>query len=296
LLHAVIMRLAPLLLGLLAVLPVACGGEVGGTGDGDGQHEATGDAGTDSSTGASDAIVGRVYATTATAASDRFDVELQPVPAVNEFCAGATTTVGSCCYFAPTPPPPDPVPGTGTPATEASAGTITLLDDTSNTSIGTFSYAGGGYVSVPMDASDLWQPGDQLTVSAAGAQIGAFTVSAPALIPPSVQAPSSFAAAEGVQVTWQPDPNADTMSITIDDEDGGIVACSAPDAQGALTMDASLFASFRPGDRCEGSANRETVRYAQTPTGRVAFVTMGWATFEASVQVGDGRHGNRHVR
>lgn len=85
-------------------------------------------------------------------------------------------------------------------------------------------------------------------------------------------------------ITWQADPNADTMSVVVDDDQGGIVACSAPDAQGTVTMPASLFAAFRSGDRCQGSAERATTRYTQTPTGRVAFVTSGWTSFDASVQ------------
>jgi len=273
-------------LGLLAALHLACGGQVGTTPGGDGQHDSTGDAGTTTTTGGPQQIIGTLYADTASEVpSDRFDVQLQPAPPATAYCAGATATAGGCCYFAPTPPPPDPVPGSGgSVATEANAGPITLVDATSNASLGTFGFSGWGYMSLPMSAPDVWHAGDLLSVSAAGAQIGAFRVSALALIPPAVQAPSSFAATEDMVITWQPDPNADTMSVTIDDDVGGIVACSAPDAQGTVTMPGSLLAAFRSGDRCEGSAERATTSYAQTPTGRVAFVTSGWTTFDASVQ------------
>ncbi len=232
-------------------------------------------------------LVGQIVATTAVEQwqqTARFEVDLQPMVTVTASCAGASMTVGSCCYFAPTPPPLPSPGGGGQPAPETSAGTITLLDATSSASIGTFAYTGAGYRSLPVQyPTAVWQAGDTLQVSAAGDQIGAFTVSAPALIPPVAQVPP-ITHGQGVEVSWQPDPNADTMLIQVLGGNGQVVACVVPDATGTVAMDPSLYATFSTGARCQVAAVRQTDRYAQTPTGRVVFKSIGWASFDTSVQ------------
>ena len=128
----------------------------------------------------------------------------------------------------------------------------------------------------------VWQPGNVLTLSATGgASIGAFTVSAPALVPPSPSVPAHLGPGDAV-LTWQPDPNADTLSIIVNDGHGAEVYCRVPDAHASLTIDASLLAVLASGPGCEGTAERNAARYAQTPGGRVLFATSGWATFACS--------------
>jgi hypothetical protein len=175
----------------------------------------------------------------------------------------------------------------GRPATESSAGTLTLVDVTSNAPIGTLQYANGIYDALPVQyGTPRWHAGDILRVSAPGDQIGAFTVSVPALIPPVVQFPATLDATSDLTITWQPDPNADSMTITLLDSaaQGIEVVCVVPDAQATVTVDASLFAAFKSGDRCQETADRETVRYAKTSKGVVAFMSFGWTSVDGSVQ------------
>jgi hypothetical protein len=262
-----IMRLSSAAFGSLGVLLAACGG-----------------------TPADEGVGQVIVSTSASPLWDTFYVEFQPVAPAESACTGATVTAGACCVLPPVGPvalPSDPTSTSGGPATEKSAGQVTLLDVTSNTSIGTYQYSDGNYDALPMySETALWHPGDALRVSATGDQVGAFAVSVPALSPPVVQVPATFSAGQDLTITWEPDPSADTMTITSSNSDtqDGLIVCAAPDAQGTVTVDASLFVAFKPGDRCTGSATREAVLSTQTSAGVVVFKTLGAADFGAAVQ------------
>lgn len=304
------MRFPRIALGSAAALLVACGGGVEVTPGGGASASATssssggaastgsGSAGSGSITGSStgpDQILGQLLVVTEAFNGqllETFSADLQPLPktTTSAACAGATASVGACCVFPPIRPVPTLPPGTGTGAANigTSAGVLALLDATSSANIATFDFGSGGYAGLPASYyTSRWQPGDLLKVSATGDQIGAFTASAPALSPPVLQLPASIVTTADLRITWQPDPNADTMRIQIIDSNAGsvVVACSAPDSDGAVTVDASLFAAFKPGDSCQAGADRETVRYAQTSTGRVALRSFGYsASVGASVK------------
>jgi hypothetical protein len=283
-------------LGPIAALLVACGGRVdlassvspGGSGSATSSDSGAG--GT-----VSDQIVGQLLVTTEAFGGqtlETFSADLQPLPTppTTFACPGATARVGACCVFPPVPPIPSPAhgSGTGTANVGTSAGMLALLDATSSANVGTFDFGTGGYGGLPANYyTTRWQPGDILNVSATGDQIGAFTASAPALSPPVVQFPSTIVATNDLRITWLPDQNAETMMLQILDNDAGSVdiACSVPDADGAVTVDASLFVAFKSGDHLQAAAHRETVRYAQVPTGRVALRSFGYsASFGASVK------------
>ncbi len=179
-------------------------------------------------------------------------------------CAGAAQTVGDCCYFPPSPLPATQPPGTGSPVVDQNAGVITLVDTTSRAQIGAFNYVADGYPEMEFSGT-VWQPGDILTVRATGDQVSAFTVSAPALIPPIGQIPSSINPTQDFQITWQPNPNADIMNIWISDGQsvGKGVNCTVPDANGSVTVAATLFAAFQSGDASTvslGPADRRGAR------------------------------------
>jgi hypothetical protein len=229
--------------------------------------------------------VGRVFVTTTAEngyAADRFDVNMQPFTPPASSCAGATTVVGTCCFFAPTPPPPTMLPSSdgGTPATEANAGTIQLVDTTKGSVIGTYQPGTGSYVGLPANyASGTWSPGDELIVSASGGEIGAFTVTGRALEPAFAILPLTVSLGQDLVVTWAPSPASDTMSIgLLDSSTSAQVSCTVPEAQGTVTIDASLFASFMAGQDCQVTAIREADTYAQTSTGRVELASFGWAS------------------
>jgi hypothetical protein len=174
------------------------------------------------------------------------------------------------------------------------AGPITLVDATSKMRLGIWDYSAttpGGYgFAVPTSlADDAWNPGDVLTVSAAGAnggpgvQVSAFTASAPTLVPPSAQVLSSIPRSENLEVTWQPDPNASTMHIGLSDNlVTGSVYCAVPDAQGKVSMDGSLITPF-PSGALQLSLARETDRDTQSAAGVVFFQSLGLAYFQTSL-------------
>jgi hypothetical protein len=84
------------------------------------------------------------------------------------------------------------------------------------------------------------------------------------LIPPIGQIPSSINLTQDFQITWQPDPNANIMDISIaPPSDSGQVNCTLPDANGSVTVAASLFAAFPPGDGGVGVMGVSLVRAAQ---------------------------------
>lgn len=232
-------------------------------------------------------IVGEVIALTANtngSLSERFDINFQDMTLTSAWCAGASATAGSCCYFGPIKRPPTQPPGDGgSVATERSAGTVNLTSSgsSSNAAIDTFEYSSGIYKDAPgVYQSWVWQPGDVLHVTASGGDIGAFAVSAPALVPPAANVASTFARNEDLTITWRPDANAETFAVSIlDGGTGAVVACSVPDASGTVTIAASLLSELNSDTRLQGSAMRRAFRYAQTPSGRVAFATVGWATF-----------------
>lgn len=229
------------------------------------------------------AIVGRVVVTTESAngqASDFFDVAMQPFTPPAGPCVGATSVVGACCFWGPTPPPPLQQIGSGTPppATENSAGEIWVVDTTTGSAIGTFSPSNGGYAGLPATlAAGTWNPGDELTVSADGDQIGAFTIRGPALEPPSTAIlPATIALGHDLVVTWAPSPASDTMSISLSTGlSTAMVECTVPEAQGTVTIDASLFASFEAGVACQIGATREVQTFVQTASGRVELRSFG---------------------
>jgi hypothetical protein len=201
-------------------------------------------------------------------------------------CAGAAQTVGDCCYFPPSPLTASQPLGSGSPLVDQNAGVLTLVDTTSRAQIGTFNYVTDGYPEIEFTAA-VWQPGDILTVRATGDEVGAFTVSAPALIPPIGQVPSSINLTQDFQITWEPDPNADIINISISDgrSVGKGVNCTLPDANGSVTVAASLFAAFQSGDATAVSLGRIAERDTQTSMGTVEFTTRAYSTtVHAAVQ------------
>jgi hypothetical protein len=185
-----------------------------------------------------------------------------PSPSVNDAGSyrGSPVTVGSCTYYPPLAPVADPAPGSGTPNTEANVGTISVVDGASHGTVGTYPFASAGYTSgATSSVSPIWQAGDTLTATAAGGALGAFTVSVRALSAPSIAFPSTFSASKDLTLAWTPDPNAQSMTIVIEDAtQATFVVCPVSDGLGTVTIDASLFAAFVASDTFNVSASRET--------------------------------------
>jgi hypothetical protein len=94
--------------------------------------------------------------------------------------------------------------------------------------------------------------------------------------------PATFSAKQGLTLTWVPDPNAQTMVISLESGNAYDVVCVVPDAQGSLTVDASLFSAFEAGG-CQVSADRTATWYTSTPVGNVALSSDGYSTYDAQV-------------
>ncbi|HEY8073859.1 MAG TPA: hypothetical protein VIF62_07115 [Labilithrix sp.] len=240
-----------------------------------------------------DTIVGRAIALEEVAGGvtyERFDLDLVPVPAPQDPCSGAIARTRSCCAFPPARPPPTQPPGDGgtgtttTPA-ESNAGTVSLTDATTNASLGTFEYERGAYTDAPANWTEaIWNPGDTLRLQAAGAELGPFSVSAPALAIATVALPSSISRTRDLAITWTPDPNAQSFVLSLGGPNGRTVACFAADAAGALTVDASMLATFDASTRVQGVAERSATQYARTPAGRIAFEIFSWQTLDATLE------------
>jgi len=156
---------------------------------------------------------------------------------------GPTVTVGACTYTPPLGGVASPSPGCGTPNTAASAGTVTVVDTTTDASLVTYDWADGGYATdMASFAGSPWQPGDVITATATGGDVPPFSIATHALSSSSVTLPTSFPANEDLVLQWTPDPNAQTMSITLDAPRDDSIACSPPDSAGSLSIDASLLA------------------------------------------------------
>jgi hypothetical protein len=263
----------------------------GGRADASGIASTSVDAGTaDSPDGAPTSMIGEMLAQQDVGQTDPqfFDARFVPGPLDPDgdygTCAGAAQTVGDCCYFPPVRPPGTQPFSSGDTSVDKRAGVVTLVDTTSTAKIGTFTYDRAAYPATEF-ATTVWQPGDVLTVSATGDQVGPFTVSATTLVPPTGQFPPAIQRTQDFQITWQPDPNAEIMNLWISDGQpaGGGVNCTLPDANGSVTVDASLFAAFQSGAASAVSLGR-IARQRVTPTsaGIVEFTTRAYA---ASVNV-----------
>jgi len=268
------MRLGPLA-WLLPCMLLACGGRTSDPASG-GDGQSTG--GSRGATTNSDAIVGQVFVATGGQPYGRFDANLQPFTPTTSACERATRTVGSCCSLAPVMAGYIG-PGSGTPATEVSAGTLQLLDGTSHATLGTYDYSNGQYANLPASFySGGWKAGDELTVTATGGDIGAFQVTGPALTPPTDALQTAVMTGQDLKITWATDPYSQTMSIGMLDATGAQIVCTVPEAQQSVTIDASLLSALGTSSSCQGTASREAVRETTVATGRVQFVTIGWVS------------------
>jgi hypothetical protein len=170
-----------------------------------------------------------------------FQVVKVGTPCVLDIGAGRNpVTVGACTYF-PLQGVASPGPGCGTPNAAASAGRIELVDTTKGTLLGSWTSQADSMSFAP----PRWAPGDTVTVTASGAEVPSFSISVPVLSAPSITLPVSFSANQNLALSWTPDPNAQTMVVSINGGDS--ITCTPPDPAGALMIDASLFANLSSG-------------------------------------------------
>jgi hypothetical protein len=207
------------------------------------------------------ALLRSVYAT-AGAAADR----------PGSACAG--TQSGACCFVGgPASTGSLPDGGAG-----PSAGDITFTNTTGDTAV----------LSPPYTSASLaWNPGDVLQVSAAGADIGAFTASIhtpPAIagINPSFDTLQTLSASSALTVAWTAGSDASaqvvlTLTASSANDTVGTITCAAKDSAGQVVVDASLMGHFAAGQDATLSLLR-TVTTAGSSANAATYVTGGWQT------------------
>jgi hypothetical protein len=100
---------------------------------------------------------------------------------------------------------------------------------------------------------------DVLHVSAAGAtgQVAAFSASVAGVALPNATMPASLARDPALEISWTPDANATSMTLTLASyaQDGaahGTITCHVSEAVGTVSVAPTLLARFDSGDRCWG--------------------------------------------
>jgi hypothetical protein len=237
--------------------------------------------------------------------------ELFPLAAPEDACQGSTDQAGACCFIPPPPPPPGdaggyagcPGPDGGDFGTDcskaayvmANAGTLTFQDSTDHSTLGSLVYGdephGFGFaVGYPQRLLNpvMWKVGDVLSVSGSGAQIGAFTVSAPALSIPAAKVPSTIASDADWTLTWSADPNATILTLSLsawtEAKQEGTIDCTVHDSAESLTIASSLLGHFGHGASVGGTLTREADVPAETSTGPLLFSTIGQQYVTSSIR------------
>ncbi|MEO8878010.1 MAG: hypothetical protein ABI461_20630, partial [Polyangiaceae bacterium] len=238
-------------------------------------------------------------------------VELTAAAQPVDRCAGATRTSGACCFVpaAAAPDAPDAPgglagknPDGGLSFVNASAGTLTFTDTSSNAALATSTYGqvpsgfgtGEGYATALINPV-TWSTGDVLAVSATGesGQIPAFSASVHAVSMPDIAPPSTILHASTQVFTWTPDANAATMTVTLaayasstsgSGTSHGTVSCQVDDAAGALTIDPSVMQDFQAGDQCWTDLERASDQKVNVAGGHVAFAARALNEVIATIQ------------
>jgi hypothetical protein len=175
------------------------------------------------------------------------------LPTAQSFCASQTITANCCLAGA----------SISNGATGSNAGTLSLVDNgptgTGSTNLGTAAWDNvtGAYDNWPLTG---WNDGDQLTVSATGATVDAFSF--------EIQAPANFTGLNGalfledggagdiplsspLTVTWTPD-TADGGFVWVQLQDGSAGAeiyCFPPSDTGTFTIPTSMLSNLGSGDQ-----------------------------------------------
>jgi hypothetical protein len=192
-------------------------------------------------------------------------------PTPGAACSG--TQSGACCYVAgaaiSTGTPPDAGAG-------PSAGDITVANTTGDSLVLMPPYAGG---------SLAWTPGDVLQVTAAGADIAAFsgaihTPGAIGGVTPSFDTLATLASSGALTVSWTPGGGSDAevvLALTGTGSEGtvGTVTCAVKDSAGQVVVDASIIGHFAPGNDATLSLLRTTTAAGSIANGKT-YLTGGW--------------------
>jgi hypothetical protein len=199
-------------------------------------------------------------------------------------CAGASATVGSCCYVAQVAALTDP--------TEIDIGTIDFTDQSSGVELYTLTFGGGIVVAgsngpppsptygEPTVTPATWKDDDTLLVQGLGdSSYAAFSATLPGFVVPTVTMPT-IARAQTMTFSWAPDADAQTMTVTLsasaaNGDSHGQISCVLQGTSSGVTVDASLTKAFASGDSVWVDVSRETDRYAGLGGGYLKIESVG---------------------
>jgi len=250
-----------------------------GTSSGGGDGGSTGDGGTGSETGGSLPYTGELTATkdgNVFTLSGAFFATPATTPAT-PMCPSTGTASGSCCYLPPVATDGGTAADGGTTAMAVSAGTITIKDAAANVAALNPLMNGGGYfiTSGTMNPSVRWNPGDMLSISAAGATVQAFTGSLttvddfagvmPALSTTATNVPLSA----NLAISWTAGNGTNVTTLLA--VKSGTITCQVSDSAGAVSVPSALLGKLTTGQEGVLTLSRST---SSTVTGPNATVTL----------------------
>ncbi len=163
-------------------------------------------------------------------------------------CPANGMSSGSCCYIPPaTASDAGTTSDAGTVAA-ASAGAITIKDGTANIAALNPLPTGGGYgiTSGTMNPSVKWNPGDMLSISAAGDTVQAFTgnlttVDAFAGVTPpqSLTTAATVSRSSDLAISWTPGNGTNVTALLA--VKSGSITCQVSDSAGAVSVPSTLL-------------------------------------------------------
>jgi hypothetical protein len=228
---------------------------------------------------------------------DVFAASLFPNPSTPpNACAGATVTLGACCYVPAAPPVITDSglaglnPDGGPDFVMLDVGTITLFDVTTNATLDGLPYmplvegfgSALGYPGQDLGPNAV-AVGDLVRVSVPAGPLGAaFDAEAHALSLPDTKPPASIVHTSPLVLAWTPDPNATTMTVSLG-ATSGTVTCAVPDSSGTITVAPDLMVAFQPGDTCLASLTRSATTVVNVTGGSVAFASQAIDAFTTNV-------------
>jgi len=123
-------------------------------------------------------------------------------------------------------------------------------------------------------------PGQRIRVSATGATVDPFTVSAIAPGIPRLDAPSSISPGDGLTLTWDPPPGVSTLRVAVSDDLFGAyeaVVCRIDAARGSVFIDPTLLERVLDEELALMDVRHETISTARSGvTGVELRVVQGW--------------------
>jgi hypothetical protein len=157
---------------------------------------------------------------------------------------GCTTTSSGACTLTECPPANTDA-GTPQPVTPPTAGNITISGGKRTVTLSP--KADGSYPTEVDSMKALYAGGETLTVSAAGAQVPAFstTLTAPARIKVSTMPPTSITRSAGFPIAWS---GGNTGEVTLGLYAGtSWITCSAPATSGSAVIPGTLLGKLPAG-------------------------------------------------